>query len=176
MKKKNNIFLVGPSGAGKSTIGQLLAKKLGWEFYDSDKVLEARSGVSISWIFEVEGEPAFRQREAKVIEELTDQDNIVLATGGGAILLPENRRFLSQRGVVLYFHAEVETLTKRVTRHRDHRPLLQVENLKERVAALVKQRTELYREIADISVITENKEIENLVSEIILAIEQYQND
>lgn len=81
--KKDNIFLIGPPGAGKSTIGQQLAKRLGWNFYDSDKVLEARAGVSISWIFEVEGEPAFRQRETKIIDELTSFKHSIIATGGG---------------------------------------------------------------------------------------------
>ena len=90
----SNIFLVGPMGAGKSTVGKQLAKSLGRDFFDSDKEIERRTGVSISWIFEMEGEAGFRAREQKVIEELTDMKNIVLATGGGAILSADNRRAL----------------------------------------------------------------------------------
>src|SRR5690606_9402487 len=104
-KSLNNIFLVGPMGAGKTTIGRLLAEELGKQFYDSDQVIEERAGADISWIFDVEGEPGFRQRERAAIEDLCAQDNIVLATGGGAILAEENRRHLRARGFVVYLKA-----------------------------------------------------------------------
>src|SRR3990167_10997537 len=97
--KVRNIFLIGPMGAGKSTIGRALAKELKLEFYDSDEVIEQRAGANIGWIFDLEGEEGFRRREQKVIEELTQKANIVLATGGGAIMAPENRTALSARGI-----------------------------------------------------------------------------
>jgi len=126
------IVLVGPMGSGKSTIGRQLANALKKEFRDSDHEIVARTGASIPLIFEIEGEEGFRKREAAMIDELTQLDGIVLATGGGAVLREENRKHLTQRGVVLYLYASVEQLFERTS--RDHnRPLLQTENPRQKL-------------------------------------------
>src|SRR3990167_1933783 len=119
-----NVFLIGPMGAGKSTIGHYLAELLHKEFLDADHEIEARTGASIPLIFEIEGEAGFRRRESSVLDDLTRKSNLVLATGGGAILSDDNRRALRTRGVVVYMHAPLETLLQRTRRDR-HRPLLQ---------------------------------------------------
>ncbi|MEJ2567017.1 MAG: shikimate kinase [Gammaproteobacteria bacterium] len=124
MDKSDNIFLVGLMGAGKSTIGRHLAKSLGMEFVDSDHELERRTGASIPLIFDVEGEAGFRQREKKLIDELTQRNRIVLATGGGVVLDPDNRAWLRERGRVIYLYATVEQLLTRTAKDRN-RPLLQ---------------------------------------------------
>jgi shikimate kinase len=124
MNIPGSLFLTGPMGAGKSTIGRQLSKRLNKEFHDSDHEIEARTGVDIPLIFELEGEAGFRKREQAIIEELTRIPDIILATGGGAILDPENRRHLSARGRVIYLHATVNQQLKRTRRDRN-RPLLQ---------------------------------------------------
>ena len=166
MKKKiPNVFLVGPSGAGKSTVGQELANMLKIDFYDSDRVIEERAGVSISWIFDVEGEEGFRKRETKVLQDLTELSNIVMATGGGAILQPENRLLLSARGFVVYLKATIEQQLERIHR-KDHRPLLQVVNVEETLYAMKEERQPLYEEIADISFDTDSQSVKIVVKEI----------
>lgn len=147
MRQRANIFLVGPMGAGKTTIGRLLAKTLGLPFYDSDKEIERRTGVSIPMIFEYEGEAGFRRREAEVLAELTQLSAIVLATGGGAVLLPENRAFLRERGFVVYLECSVDKQLERT--HKDcNRPLLNTDNPRARLEELFKTREPLYREVA----------------------------
>lgn len=121
--KSENIFLVGLMGAGKTTIGRILARKLGKRFVDSDHEIEARTGATIPWIFEIEGEASFRRREAEVIRDLTAQDGLVLATGGGAVLDPASRAYLKQRGRVVYLRASVNSIMLRTT-HDKSRPLL----------------------------------------------------
>lgn len=165
-----NIFLVGPMGAGKSTVGRQLAKTLGRDFYDSDKEIEKRTGVSISWIFEMEGEEGFRAREQKVIDELTDLKNIVLATGGGAILAEENRRALRSRGHVVYLSASVEQLMRRTAKDKS-RPLLQTENPKQQIADLLALREQLYHDVADIELRTGEQSIQHVVSGLIKKLE-----
>lgn len=155
MDKANNIFLVGPMGTGKTTIGKQLAKTLDMEFIDSDQVIEQRTGADITWIFDIEGEAGFRRREAEVIDELTRRDNIVLATGGGAVLDPNNRRHLQQRGVVVYLHTDLDLLVKRTAKDRK-RPLLQTQDPRERLRDLMEAREPLYREMADITLVTSN--------------------
>ena len=123
-KPLNNIYLIGPMGAGKTTIGRLLAEELNKQFLDSDLVIEERAGADISWIFDVEGEAGFRVREKNVIKELTTLDNIVLATGGGAILAEENRKHLRRGGTVIYLMATITQQVER-TRRDQKRPLLQ---------------------------------------------------
>lgn len=144
-----SVFLVGLMGAGKTTVGRLLARRLKARFVDTDHELTASTGVSIPTIFEIEGEAGFRRREAEVIQRLSREENIVIATGGGAILDPENRRCLHERGKVVYLSAAPETLHER-TRRDTARPLLQVGDRLSRLRELYQQRDPLYREVAHI--------------------------
>lgn len=166
------IFLVGPMGAGKTTIGRLLASELKLAFVDADQEIEERCGADISWIFDVEGEAGFREREARIIEELSERHNLVLATGGGAVLREENRRHLSGRGVVIYLMTTVSQQLERT--HKDQkRPLLQnLQNPKEKLAAMMEQRDPLYREIADITVATGRRSPRAVTTEIVKMLEK----
>jgi len=166
MNIPGSLFLIGPMGAGKSTIGRQLSKRLNMAFQDSDHEIEARTGVDIPLIFELEGEAGFRRREQTVIEELTRNPGIVLATGGGAILDPENRRHLSTRGQVIYLHASVNQQLKRTRRDRN-RPLLQTADPRARLEELMAIRDPLYREIADIIIETDGKRVRDVVKQII---------
>ncbi len=143
-----SIFLVGLMGVGKTSVGRKLAKSLKRQFFDSDKVIEERSGVPISWIFDLEGEAAFRVREQAVIDELTLKEGIVLATGGGAVLRAANRRMLRSRGCVVYLNSTVEQLLKRIG-HSKTRPLLEKGDPKETLQRLQDERQPLYDEVAD---------------------------
>lgn len=163
---KGNIFLVGPMGAGKSTVGRQLSKSLGLQFFDSDKEIEKRTGVSISWIFEMEGEAGFRAREKKVIDELTQRKNIVLATGGGAILDEESRAALRSRGYVIYLSASVEQLLKRTNKDKK-RPLLQTADPKAQIEKLLADREPFYKDVADIELRTGVQSIQYVVSVLI---------
>ncbi|MFT7234904.1 MAG: shikimate kinase [Methylophagaceae bacterium] len=167
----SNIFLVGPMGAGKSTVGKQLAKALGRDFYDTDKEIERRTGVSISWIFEMEGEAGFRLREQKVVDELSSLKNIVLATGGGVVLSEDNRRALRSRGYVVYLSASTDQLLRR-TKKDKNRPLLQTENPKETVMKLMVERAPLYQDVADIELRTGEQSIQYVVSGLIKKLEQ----
>jgi shikimate kinase len=161
----SNIFLVGPMGSGKTTLGRQLGRHLDRTFYDSDHELEHRTGARIALIFEIEGEAGFRRREKKLIEELTQLQNIVLATGGGAVLDEDNRRCLKQRGFVVYLRAPVTRLFART--HRDHsRPLLQTENPYSKLEEIVEQRDPLYRQVADLITDTDHRTIRQVVEEI----------
>ncbi len=151
-----SIFLVGPMGVGKTTIGRQLAEYLGYDFIDSDREIESRTGASIPWIFDVEGEAGFRQRETAVIDELTQRSSIVLATGGGAVIAPENRRHLGGRGLVVYLQADIEELLKR-TAFDKNRPLLQTEDPRGKLQELIEQRDPWYREVADVTFNTQRK-------------------
>lgn len=142
-----SVFLVGLMGAGKTTVGRLLAKELKYQFVDSDHEIERRNGVAIPTIFEIEGESGFRLREKQVIAELSRCEQIVLATGGGAILDPENRRCLHESGMVVYLAASPDTLHER-TRHDRGRPLLQVDDRLSTLRDLYQLRDPLYREAA----------------------------
>lgn len=169
-----NIFLVGPMGAGKSTIGRQLAKALHRKFYDSDKEVEQRTGVSISWIFEMEGEAGFRERESRAIEELTAMENIVLATGGGAVLSEENRKWLRARGHVIYLSASTEQLYRRTARDKK-RPLLQTGDRRKQIEDLLATRDPLYREVADIVLKTGDQSIQHTVNDVIKKLKQTGN-
>ena len=148
MAQLHRVFLVGPMGAGKTTIGKYLSQRLNLDFADTDSEIEKRTGADIPWIFDVEGEEGFRNREQQVVEEMTLWDNVLLATGGGVVVRPENRRVLGARGFVIYLHASVEEQVRRT--HRDRRrPLLQDGDPEEVLRALMVQRDEYYREIAD---------------------------
>jgi shikimate kinase len=170
MKTPGSLFLTGPMGAGKSTIGRQLSKQLGLPFHDSDHEIEARTGVDIPLIFELEGEDGFRKRESIVIDELTQLPNIVLATGGGAILDPANRQHLDSRGKVIYLHASVNQQLKR-TRMDWHRPLLQTENPRARLEELMAIREPLYREIATLVIDTDGMRVRDVVSKILQMLE-----
>jgi shikimate kinase len=148
MARLKRVFLVGPMGAGKTTIGRALAHELKLEFIDSDKEIEERTGADIPWIFDVEGEEGFRDREQQVIEELTQRDSIVLATGGGAVIRSANRNALAGRGFVVYLHTTVEQQVARTSRDRK-RPLLQSDDPRAVLEKLMQVRDPLYREIAD---------------------------
>jgi shikimate kinase len=149
VKSCENIYFVGMMGAGKTTIGRHLARRLKKRFVDCDHEIEARSGVKIPVIFEIEGESGFRRRESQMIEELAQQQGIVLATGGGAVLSAENRAVLSRSGFVVYLSATPSALFER-TRHDCNRPLLQVEDPMARIVSLYEQRDPLYQQIADL--------------------------
>ena len=166
MTSKPNIFLVGPMGAGKTSIGRQLAEALGMDFFDSDHEIEARSGATIPWIFDVEGEDGFRKREQTMIDELSQRQNIVLATGGGAVLSEANRNYLKTRGTVIYLSASIDLLLERTQRDRN-RPLLQTENPRARLEELMQIREPLYREVADIVLETDNSSIRHTVNRII---------
>lgn len=164
--KVRNIFLIGPMGAGKSTIGRTLAKELKLEFYDTDEVIEQRTGADISWIFDVEGEEGFRKREQKVVEELTQKSNIVLATGGGVIMTPENRNALAARGTVIYLKTSLQQQFER-TKRDTKRPLLQTDDLEGRLETLRDEREPFYEELADISFETDKLTVKAVANNII---------
>ena len=165
MDNNTNIFLIGPMGAGKSTIGKRLAKMLNKTFVDSDHQIEARTGVDIPTIFDIEGESGFRKREAAIVDELSQLNNLVLATGGGVILSEENRQHLMSRGVVIYLQTSVAQQLAR-TRHDRNRPLLQTEDPETRLNELMTVRAPLYRETADIVVNTDNRHSNQVCREI----------
>jgi shikimate kinase/3-dehydroquinate synthase len=165
-----NVFLVGLMGAGKTTIGRILARKLGLRFIDSDHEIEARTGASIPWIFEIEGEQSFRRREADVIRELTGQQDLVLATGGGAILNADSRAFLKSRGTVIYLRATVHSILQR-TAHDKNRPLLQTADPRKKLEELMAVRDPLYMEIADVVIDTGRPNVQSMVQTILTQLE-----
>ncbi|HET7797634.1 shikimate kinase AroK [Nevskia sp.] len=165
MGKTSNIYLVGPMGAGKTTVGRRLAEARRMEFIDSDQVVEARTGVNIAFIFEKEGEAGFRKRERAAIAELAERDGIVLSTGGGAVMDPDSRALLGERGFVVYLHASVEHQLMR-TERTDNRPLLQVGDRRDTLQRLFTLRDPLYREIADLVVHTDGRNARALAREI----------
>lgn len=161
-RPSGNVFLVGMMGAGKTTVGKLLAKQLDKTFIDCDEELQQRTGVTVSHIFDVEGEAGFRKRESALILELVEMDNIVLATGGGAVLAPANREALARNGVVVYLKGSVHDLWHR-TRHDKGRPLLQTADPLGRLKELFRQRDPLYAEVADIIVQSGKQSAQHLV-------------
>lgn len=165
--KVRNIFLIGPMGAGKSTIGRTLAKELKLEFYDSDEVIEERTGANIAWIYDVEGEEGFRRREQKIIEELTQKNNIVLATGGGVIMTPENRNALAARGTVIYLKTSLQQQYERTKRDSTKRPMLKTPDLEGRLEMLRDEREPLYDELADVSFDTDKLTVKAVANNII---------
>lgn len=150
-----NIFIIGISGSGKSSVGKNLAAELGLEFYDSDKVIEERAGADIPWIFDIEGEEGFREREMKVIDDLTQKQGIVLATGGGAILRAENRNHLGARGFVIYLKCSIQQLVKR-TSMSNCRPLL-LQDPRKTYEKMLATRGPLYDKLTDLVVDTYNQ-------------------
>lgn len=170
MVGKTNLFLIGPMGSGKSAVGRYLARLLGMPFQDSDAEIERRTGVDIAFIFEKEGEAGFRQREREAIEALTAMDRVVLATGGGAVLLPENRRVLAGRGQVVYLQTSVEQQADRVRQGRT-RPLLSNVDPAAKLSELMDLRAPLYAEIADVTVTTDNRKVKSVAEDILRKLE-----
>ena len=163
-----NIFLVGPMGSGKTAVGKQVARLLGLPFVDSDHEIERHTGADIPLIFEREGEAGFRRREADVIAELTARTGIVLATGGGAVLSPENRQHLKTLGWVVYLETTVAQQAERATRTRN-RPLLNGGDARQRLQELMAIREPLYREVADLAVPTTRKRVHQVADQIVLA-------
>lgn len=151
---KQNIFLVGLMAVGKSTVGRLLAESMHKEFYDTDHVIEERAGADLAWIFDVEGEVGFRDREQEVVDELTQCDDIVMATGGGVVLRLCNRKVLASRGVVIHLDSPLERLVER-TRRDKRRPLLQQGEPRKTLRRLREERAPLYTEISDYRFVTD---------------------
>ncbi|NCF50485.1 shikimate kinase AroK [Gammaproteobacteria bacterium] len=166
MRHPQNLFLIGPMGAGKSAVGRQLARLLHMSFVDSDDEIEARTGVDIPFIFEKEGEAGFRKREAKVIDALSAMDGVVLATGGGAVVDPQNRSHLGARGFVVYLHTTVEQQLARTSKGRE-RPLLENGDRVKILGDLMEVRDPLYREIADLVVETDGRKVRAVADEII---------
>lgn len=161
------VFLIGPMGSGKTAVGKALARMLHLRFIDTDSVIEERTGVDIAFIFEKEGEEGFRAREREIVAELTQLPDVVLATGGGAILSADSRRLLAERGYVVYLEASIERQLER-TRTGRHRPLLNTDDPRARLEELMQFREPLYREIAQVAVSTDGRRVQ-LVAEAIVA-------
>lgn len=153
-------------GAGKSTIGRLLSTELKLEFKDSDKEIEDRCGCNIPWIFDVEGEIGFREREVMAIDEITLESGVLMATGGGAVLREENRKHLKSRGTVIYLNTSVDQQLARTAKDKN-RPLLQTKDPREVLQKLYNQRDPLYQEVADIIIKTDDRHPKYVVQDIV---------
>lgn len=167
----NNVFLIGPMGSGKTAVGKQLARLLHLHFYDSDAEIEHRCGVDIPYIFEKEGEPGFREREREVIDSLTQQPDVILATGGGAVLLPQNREHLATRGRVVYLQTCVEQQLER-TRHGRQRPLLYTEDPERKLRELLAFRAPLYESIAALVVCTDGRQVRAVAEEVVQRLQE----
>jgi shikimate kinase len=167
-----NIYLVGPMGAGKTTIGQRLARLLGLDFYDCDRELEARTGASVNLIFDVEGEKGFRVRETQMLRRLAARQGAVIATGGGSVLSPENRRRLKRTGIVVYLKTSVSQQLRRLERDRT-RPLLQHDDRESRLRRLARQRNPLYEEVADVVFRASSQSVQRSARELASLVEQF---
>jgi len=161
-----NIILIGPMGAGKTSVGKQLARTLDLTFFDSDHEIEKRTGVTIPTIFDIEGEAGFREREHSALMDLLQMENVVLATGGGAVLRPDNRQALEKGGLVVYLHAPVDMLYKRTHRDRN-RPLLQTKDPKAKIRELIESRDPLYRQTAALIVDTNGLTVRQVVKKIL---------
>ena len=165
MSKNANIYLIGPMGVGKSTIGRKLARKLGRKFIDTDREIEKRTGATIPLIFDLEGEQGFRERESRLLEELTAGEDIVLATGGGAVLAAKNRDILAARGTVIYLDGSPELLMKR-TAHDHNRPLLETADRLGAIKSILTIRRPLYQEIADMTLTVDKLSVKQIIEQI----------
>lgn len=165
-----NLILIGPMGSGKTTVGKQLAKRTRMEFVDSDHMIEDRCGVSISTIFDIEGEDGFRKRETKMLEELCQRTDMVLATGGGAIATEENRILLRKSGFVVYLQTSIQTQLARTKKTRN-RPLLENVDAEEKLTELMEERGNLYEQEADLIVKSGDRVVAKVVDEILKAIE-----
>ena len=161
-----NIFIVGPMGSGKSTVGKIISDEMFLSFFDTDEEIESRTGASIDWIFDLEGEAGFRKRESDILNEMVEKNSIVLSTGGGIILSEDNRELLSSRGTVFYLSTPILTQVERTAKDTD-RPLLKDGDPKEILTKLHNEREALYEMVSDHIVDTENKSSNQVASEII---------
>lgn len=168
--QSGNLILVGMMGSGKTTMGRVLAKHLDKEFVDTDEEIQARTGVTIPHIFDVEGESGFRQRETSALQSLLQRDGLVLATGGGAVIARENREMLQKNGIVIYLRASVHDLWLR-TRNDRNRPLLQNGNAHDKLAVLLRQREAYYQQVADIVMPTGRQNVQTLMLKLVNAVE-----
>lgn len=166
MSLPKRVVLVGPMGAGKSTIGRLLARELGYQFLDSDRMIEERCGANIPWIFDVEGEDGFRQRESAMLAELAEGDRLVVATGGGAVMKSENHPYLRKNAMVVYLKTSIEQQVERTSKDRN-RPLLQNDDPEGVLRQLFAIRDPVYRQLADIVMHTDRKSPRLVVRQLI---------
>ena len=163
----NNIVLVGPMGSGKTTVGRRLAHELNQDFFDTDHEIIDKTGVNIDYIFDIEGEKGFRKRESKILENLCQMSNIILATGGGIVLLPKNRKILKNSGLVVYLSSSVNQLLKRTAKSKT-RPLLEnSSNRRKTITELLEARDVYYREVASVVVDTTGKKLHEVINIII---------
>ncbi|MDB3990395.1 shikimate kinase [Gammaproteobacteria bacterium] len=172
INQKGNIILIGPMGSGKTSTGRMLAKEMGYVFADTDEEVTKRTGVSIAYIFDVEGEEGFRKRECLALKECLNNNNMILSTGGGIVLSKENRDLLQDSGTVVYLQASIRSQVKR-TASTNNRPLLQNKDPEETLEKLMLTRAPLYEEIADITIMTDNKSLQEMSKEIQRAINEY---
>ena len=172
INQKGNIILIGPMGSGKTSTGKMLAKEMGYVFLDTDEEVTKRTGVSIAYIFDVEGEEGFRKRECLALKECLNDNNTILSTGGGIVLSKENRDLLQDRGTVVYLQTSIRFQVKR-TASTNNRPLLQNKDPEETLEKLMLTRTPLYEEIADIIIMTDNKSLQEMSKEIQRAINEH---
>ena len=159
-----NIFIVGPMGSGKTTVGKIVAGELFLDFHDTDAKIEDSTGVTIDWIFDIEGEAGFRKRETATLKEMVALNSIVLATGGGIVIEEENRELLASRGTVFYLHTPLNTQVERTAKDKDPEKVL---------ADLQKSRQSLYEEVADHIINTENKSGSDVANEIVKLVKNY---
>ena len=172
INQKDNIILIGPMGSGKTSTGRMLAKEMGYVFADTDEEVTKRTGVSIAYIFDVEGEEGFRKRECSALKECLNDNNKVISTGGGIVLSKENRDLLQDRGTVVYLQTSIRSQVKR-TASTNNRPLLQNKDPEETLEKLMFTRAPLYEEIADITIVTDNKSLQEMLKEIQRAINEH---
>ena len=161
-----NIFIVGPMGSGKSTVGKIISDEMFLNFFDTDEEIELRTGASIDWIFDLEGEEGFRGRESDILDEMVKKNSIVLSTGGGIILSDDNRELLSSRGTVFYLSTPISVQVERTAKDKD-RPLLKNGDAEEILTKLHKERKAFYEEVSDHIVETENKSSKEVAAEIV---------
>ena len=168
--KSNNIIIVGPMGSGKTTIGRKLSTSLSLDFFDSDHEIIDKTGVSIDHIFDVEGEKGFRARESEAIKNLCNMTNVIIATGGGAVLLEENRQLMMRSGLVVYLSSSVDQILRRTAKSKT-RPLLEKStNRRKTIADIVQTRDPLYKEVAKLVINTNGKKLNQVIDEIIRAL------
>ena len=172
INQKGNIILIGPMGSGKTSTGRMLAKEMGYAFADTDEEVTKRTGVSIAYIFDVEGEEGFRKRECLALKECLNDNNTILSTGGGIVLSKENRDLLQDRGTVVYLQTSIRSQVKRIA-STNNRPLLQNKDPEETLEKLMLTRAPLYEEIADITIMTDNKSLQEMSKEIQRAINEH---